>query len=487
MWSRVKVLGAIGLVLVGGLLIFPPEGWPQDCRPSLDWKDIYILPTNPNPADNIKISLKADRERVQPGQHIVISFQADRECYLTLMDVGTSGRIIRLWPNKYSGLDNHISANAVRSFPAAGDPFRFQIAGPDGTERIIAYATSERGKILTEEEFRNLQGTGFKEYPGGALDLAHQFDKNAAALAPSVTWGTAQVNICIGSGSPSSTTPVSSPEKHHILAFAGSYRDLKYTVKDAQDFVDTMKRKIGVPESNVRMVLGTDATYDGLVSGIQWLASRTQPDDTAVIYFNGHGSQIPDQPPLDEVDGRDEVFCFPRVSGERMDWREALRRKLIMTDDQFNKLIKKIPARKKIIVADTCHSGTINKAVAAGQDELTSKYFPLLDPDSGKELTSLSPKSSAPNYGNDNEALLASCLDSETSWESGKLKAGVFTYHLLRSIEEGAPDLEKAFEKAREATIRYVKAEVRPNQRPVSQTPSLTDPHGLVKLFKFSR
>ena len=128
--------------------ILPSTALGQDFPGPKDWKDINILPTNPHPQSNIKVSLSVDKQRVEPGDNIVLTFQADRECYLTIMDVGTSGRILRLWPNDYSGTDNKCPANTPVRFPAPQDRFRYRIAGPEGTERIIAYATAEKGKIL---------------------------------------------------------------------------------------------------------------------------------------------------------------------------------------------------------------------------------------------------------------------------------------------------------------------------------------------------
>jgi len=482
-----RVGGVFLAVWLSCFLCLPVVGRTQECQTGKDWKDIYVLPSNPNPTNNIKITLQTDKARAQPGQQITVTFQADRDCYLTLMDMGTSGRIIRLWPNQYSGSDNFVRANVSRSFPGPGDPFLFQIGGPDGTERIIAYATSEKGKILTEEEFRSLQNSGFKEFLGGALDLANQFEKGLTSIAPGSSWGTAQVNVCIGSGSPGPPPSASGPSNYYVLALGGKYHNLKYTMKDARSFVDSMKARMGIPESNVRLVLGMDVTYENFVGGLNWLASRTQPQDTAVIYFSGHGTQIPDQPPLDEEDGRDEAFVFSTIGSRSVDWRTALREKLIMVDDEFNVLVKKIPARKKIVVVDACHSGTIDKAMDADDDNFVIKYFPLLDPDTGKELPPVMIKSAAPNYGNDNEALLAACLDNENSIESPGLRGGVFTHYLLKFVNQGAPDLEKAFEKAKEATIKYVRENRKPGDRVKSQTPSLTDPHGLTRQVKFSR
>lgn len=473
------------LLSLGALSAFPQVTLGQDCSQAKDWKDIYILPTNPRPDSNIKISLNADKKEVQPGDLISLTFQADRDCYLSIMDMGTSGRIVRLWPNDYSKGENKVQANVPRTFPGQQDGFRYRIAGPSGVERIIAYATSERGKILSEQEFQQLQNTAFKQFVGGAKDLAIEFQRSADSLPPSVSWGTTQINVCIGSGPP--PEPLSAgPKETYVLALGVPTGKLKWSKRDAQRFVDTLIQKMGVKESNVRLVLGSEATYDGFVSGMEWLASKAQPEDTAVVYFSGHGSQVPDQPPLDEADGLDECFVVWHTQ-KPSNWREALAQKALLVDDDFNILMKKISARKKILVADTCHSGTINKEAGLEVGDFVSKYYPLRDPDTGKEMWPLKAKSAPTNYGNDNEALLSACLDNESALESPSLRASVFTEYLIRAINEGSSDLEQAFETAKKKVVKYVEEGMRRNNKIGAQTPYLTDPHGLVKTIRFGK
>jgi uncharacterized caspase-like protein len=158
-----------------------------------------------------------------------------------------------------------------------------------------------------------------------------------------------------------------------------------------------------------------------------------------------------------------------------------------MVDDEFNRLFKKIPARTKLLIADCCHSGTISKE-AVESDELVSKFYPLLDPDTGEELPSLKTKAVPVNYGNDDETCMAACLDNQSSYESPSLKSSVFTYHLLEAIKSGAPDMRAAFESARAGTLKYcAEASRKGRQRALSQTPNLTDPHGLTPLLGFSK
>jgi len=465
-----------------------PEVRAEDCTGTGDWKDIGLLPSNGDAGSNITINLKVDKTRVQPGEEVKLTFEADKDCYLTIMDMGTSGRIIRLWPNQFSGQDNFSQAKSSRSFPAEGDRFRYTISGPGGIERVIAFATERQGRILSEQEFQDMQRSGFKQFKGGAKDLAKNFSKDVEALAVGSKWGTAQINICIGSDPPPTTEP-STSGKVYLLSLGVPTGKLKYCASDARRFADAMTSKMGVKQSDVRLVLGSDATYEGFVSGLQWLASKSQPEDSVVVYFSGHGTSIPDQPPLDEPDGRDECFVLHNMLTKPTDFRTAIRQKIIMVDDDFNRYLKQIPARKKIVVADACHSGTIHKSLEQESGEVVVKYYPFTDPESGNEMLLQGAKAIPTNYGNDNEAILAACLDNQQSYEvGGSIKAGLFTHHLLQAIQAGARDLDSAFRTAKAKTEKDSGRIARESGGKLKgQTPILTDPHGFVRLFTIGR
>ena len=481
-----KIFAFLGIIAIG-LICGTGAGYGQDCETTKDWKDIYILPTNPNPQNNIKLTLSAEKKSLKPGEELNLTFTADRECYLTLMDMGTSGKILRLWPNDYSGQDNRIAPNSPRKFPGPGDKFRYRIAGPDGVERLIAYATSEKGKILSEQEFQKLKDTGFKEYPGSAKDLAIQFQSRADSLGSGISWGTAQENVCIGSGpKPSVDLPTSS--KVYVMSVAAQTGKLKYCNKNAQTITDTLQAKLGLDKSNARVLIDGAGDYQGFCAGIQWLASVTRPEDKVIIYYSGHGGSCKDRPPIDEEDGRDEFLVLYPGQKEGMTLEQCLRKKICLIDDEINVLVKKIPARKKIFIIDSCHSGTMSKDIV-GDDDLVSMYQPMIDPQSGKEDLGFGQKATPPNYGNDHEAVLSACLDNETSWESWapSIQAGLFTHFLLEAINGGSPNLEHAFKKAKENVLAWGVERSRKTGKPFSQTPCLTDPHRIANDLRFEK
>ncbi|MFC1834781.1 DUF4384 domain-containing protein [Thermodesulfobacteriota bacterium] len=157
-----------------------------------------ILPINGDEDTTINITLTTDDTDVEVGDKITLYFEADKDCYLTVLNIGTSGKVVRLWPNDHTGEDNFVSAGTRKQFPGKGDKFKYKVSGPAGKEVIVAYATSEKGKILNEEEFSSLKNTGLKEFNGKAKDMILEFRKKAEAAESSegdFSWGTAQLDL----------------------------------------------------------------------------------------------------------------------------------------------------------------------------------------------------------------------------------------------------------------------------------------------------
>ncbi|MBI5748555.1 MAG: DUF4384 domain-containing protein [Nitrospinae bacterium] len=90
--------------------------------------------------EKIKIDLWTDQKSYKIGEKLTVNFKADRDCYVTLVDVGTSGNVHILFPNRFSS-GNKVKANEVYSVPAKGDGYKITVNGPSGTEIIRAIAT----------------------------------------------------------------------------------------------------------------------------------------------------------------------------------------------------------------------------------------------------------------------------------------------------------------------------------------------------------
>lgn len=76
------------------------------------------------------------------GDRVNIVFEASRDCYLTLLNVGTSGKLTILFPNAMQP-DNRIAAGQSHAIPGTSYGFEYVLQGPPGREMLKAVATLE--------------------------------------------------------------------------------------------------------------------------------------------------------------------------------------------------------------------------------------------------------------------------------------------------------------------------------------------------------
>ncbi len=443
-------------------------------------KDIEVLPVNSRSSARVNVTLSVDKTKVKPGDTVKVYFQSDADCYLDLMDVGTSGKTTRLWPNEFSGKDNFVKAGRRYAFPGPNDKFQFRVSGPEGIERIVAVAASKKDAIISETEFSEYRG-GFKSYRKELKDLVVEARQRTSHLPPDVKWGTASTTITVGNV-PAGGRITS--RNVYLLSVGASTGSLRYCEDDAREFLQLLSEKLEVPRENTRLIVGKQATKAGFQDSLKWLASKTRPEDLVVIYFSGHGTLIPDAAGVRHEDGLSAAFvCYhdkTKLSLEDPDIKDIL-----LPGPEFASILKDIPARRKVFVVDSCHSGSIHKEVSPN---LVSKYLPLLSSARVKELQVIAPQTppagqvGAGRYSellDSKEALIAACEKREHSYEDRSKKAGLFTYWLANYIKSGSIDLRAASEKTRQSVSDETRALTG------KQTPHIDDEQGLTRDVKF--
>lgn len=95
-----------------------------------------------NETPGIDLKLKTEKPEYAIGEDVIIEFQADKDCYLALIDIGTSGKSIILFPNKWRP-DNRIEKGKTYRIPPLGSDFSFRVMAPAGVEHIKALASIE--------------------------------------------------------------------------------------------------------------------------------------------------------------------------------------------------------------------------------------------------------------------------------------------------------------------------------------------------------
>ena len=121
--------------------------------------------------------------------------------------------------------------------------------------------------------------------------------------------------------------------------------DLPVTVEDARAVSNTLidPSRCAYPGDQVRLLTGDGARRDHIVSTLKWLAESAGENDTATVYFSGHGTESPG------------FYLVPYG----FDWQEV--ESTGISGQEFTELLRQIRTQKLLVLLDCCH--------AAGQAE----------------------------------------------------------------------------------------------------------------------
>lgn len=95
-----------------------------------------------NADKGFKVELWADRKDAtyKVGDEVTFFFKADKDCRVTLFNVGTSGKVQIFFPNKFQK-DNLVKADKEYCFPPKEAEYLFRFKGPAGEDLVKAIAT----------------------------------------------------------------------------------------------------------------------------------------------------------------------------------------------------------------------------------------------------------------------------------------------------------------------------------------------------------
>ena len=158
-------------------------------NPAGDFKvELWTAPAPDEGARDLAVTAKRKKAAYRTGQKIVVGFRASRDCHLTLLNIGTSGKLTVLFPNSQHQ-DNFIQAGREYQIPADEDDFEYLLQGPPGVEKLKAVATLKKIALL-ESQFAP-DGALFRtvEAATGARDIG-VIQKKVAAV-PGAEWAEA--------------------------------------------------------------------------------------------------------------------------------------------------------------------------------------------------------------------------------------------------------------------------------------------------------
>lgn len=117
-------------------------------------------------ARDIAVVSKTRNYRI--GDKINLYFRSEKDCYLTLLNYGTSGKLSVLLPNAISK-DNHITGSKIYAIPGEDYSFDYILSGPPGTERIKAIGTTRKINLI---DIKSNTGEVFKTSSAAARDIS---------------------------------------------------------------------------------------------------------------------------------------------------------------------------------------------------------------------------------------------------------------------------------------------------------------------------
>ena len=259
----------------------------------------------------------------------------------------------------------------------------------------------------------------------------------------------------------------------------------------------------GMKAESIRTCLDERATTEGILTRIKWLLDDPQPGDELVLYYSGHGAQVPEYGEDFEPDHRVETL---------VPWDFDWSREKMISDDQIYHLYSQLPYDcRLVLIFDCCHSGSMhrdggplkrgisppddirhrdlkwdsksqmwvqrdfkrindrfagNKQIAAsyfGKDGATSRLgrSSMVRKLSGPQYSALKRRSKQTTYGPYLPLIIEACAENEFSYECrhGAESHGAFTFTLNKILRDhkGAITFDRLVNKTRDqlAELQY--------------------------------
>ncbi len=107
-------------------------------------------PPSPADADRLQVKVWTDRPSYRIGETLNVGLRVNRDAYVTLVDIGTSGDVTVIFPNRFHP-SHFVRGGQDVVVPPPGSGFSLVVQGPVGFDQIRAIATEEPVKLLASD------------------------------------------------------------------------------------------------------------------------------------------------------------------------------------------------------------------------------------------------------------------------------------------------------------------------------------------------
>jgi len=112
------------------------------------WEDIRKIKQKNK--ERFQIKVWTDKTTYRLGDKLVIRFKAGRSCYVTIFNMGSSGQITVLFPNRFYAT-NYVKKGEEYSIPGRFQNFTITCQGPPGLEKLKIFATDANVPLLPQQ------------------------------------------------------------------------------------------------------------------------------------------------------------------------------------------------------------------------------------------------------------------------------------------------------------------------------------------------
>jgi len=313
--------------------------------------------------------------------------------------------------------------------------------------KYLKHATTWHSLVLKGDDAVNYPGTWQVKV---SVD-GEQVDSKSFSLAAK----TSLVNL------PKGRAPEPYPSDWGLIIGIQKYAHLpsvNYAEKDALIMREYYRRILRIPEENIIMLIGSDATRARMQGYLEkYIPSNVGSDTTLYVYFAGHGAH--------GIETGDP-YLIPYDGDTRFIEQTGYKLKKLYQD------LKEMEIRQSYVFLDSCFSGTASRAA----EMLTEGIRPALLNVKDVELL------------DDSIIALSASSKGQTSLAYPDVEHGLFTYYLLRALKGEADADDDQWISIKEV-YDYVSRHVRRVARKLGseQDPSITPSTGTLKDIAIGR
>jgi hypothetical protein len=153
-------------------------------------------------------------------------------------------------------------------------------------------------------------------------------------------------------------------EDRALLIGVGRYLHFDETLNGVSldiEMMTELAQLMRFKRNEIKILEHEDATTACVYETVEnWLIKGVGPRDRVLLYFSGHGSQIPDED-NDEQDQFDEVLLLYDVALADHRGRQTLTG--VLLDDHFDNMLARMKSRNVLVILDACHSGSATRSL----------------------------------------------------------------------------------------------------------------------------